>query len=83
MCMRTTVELDEDVYLAIKDRARRERRSAGAVLSELARMSLHGASVESGPTALGFRTLGFRTLGSRGTVVTNELIDRLREEESA
>ena len=28
-----------------------------------------------------FRTLGFRTLPARGGIVTNELIDRLREQE--
>ncbi|MGL5809347.1 MAG: hypothetical protein ACRCYQ_05330 [Nocardioides sp.] len=76
--MRTTVDLDEDIYLAVKARARRERRSAGAVLSELARTALHGAAEDDGPARL-----GFRPLGSRGVVVTNELIDRIREEESA
>ncbi|WP_345612096.1 ribbon-helix-helix protein, CopG family [Pseudonocardia adelaidensis] len=38
--MRTTVNLDDDVLLAVQERARRERRSVGEVLSELARQAL-------------------------------------------
>jgi hypothetical protein len=38
--MRTTLSLDDDVLLAVKGRVRRERRSVGAVLSELARQAL-------------------------------------------
>jgi len=38
--MRTTIDLDEDVLLAVRERARREGRTAGAVLSELARQVL-------------------------------------------
>jgi len=38
--MRTTLDIAEDVLLAVKDRARREKRSAGELLSELAREAL-------------------------------------------
>lgn len=74
--MRTTVDLDEDVLLAVKHRARAEHRSAGAVLSELARQAL-----TTSPPTSGESFLGFRPLPKRGGVVTNELIDQLREEE--
>jgi hypothetical protein len=74
--VRTTVDLDEDVLLAVKHRARAEHRSAGAVLSELARKGL----TESAP-ASSESFHGFHPLPNRGGVVTNELIDRLREEE--
>ena len=38
--MRTTLSIDDDVLLAVKERARRENRTAGEVLSELARQAL-------------------------------------------
>jgi len=38
--VRTTLSIDDDVLVAVKERARRERRSAGEVLSELARDAL-------------------------------------------
>jgi hypothetical protein len=73
--MRTTLDIDEDVLLAVKERARREKRSAGAVLSEVARQGLTApADVESG-------RFSFPTLSPRGEAVTNALIDRLREED--
>ena len=38
--MRTTLDIADDVLHAVKERARREKRSAGDVLSELARATL-------------------------------------------
>ena len=76
--MRTTLDVDDDVLLIVKERARRERRSAGAVLSELARRGLAGPAVHP---ADGPGRHGFSPLPSRGAPVTNALIDTLREEE--
>ena len=78
--MRTTLSLDDDVLLAVKERARREHRSAGAVLSDLARQALTNQhqAVRSGGTE-DFH--GFRPLPHRGDAVSNALIDRLREDE--
>ncbi len=78
--MRTTLDIDEDVLLAAKERARRERRSAGAVISELARRALTGvpAGVELAETASFY---GFEPIPRRGAVVSNDLIDRLRDED--
>jgi plasmid stability protein len=78
--MRTTLNLDDDVLMAIKERARREGRSAGEVLSELARRAL----TNQGRVAQGTETNtfhGFEPLPHRGPAVSNDLIDRLREEE--
>jgi len=76
--MRTTLDIADDVLLAIKDRARREKRSAGELLSELARDALtHRISEPVEPESF----YGFRPVPSRGGVVTNELINRLRDEE--
>ena len=76
--MRTTITIDDDVLLAAKDLARRDGSSIGAVISELARKGLHGPPVDAAPESDGF--CGFRLLPKRGKPVTNELIDRLRED---
>ncbi|MPZ51644.1 MAG: antitoxin [Acidimicrobiia bacterium] len=77
--MRTTLSIDEDVLLAIKERARREKRSAGAVLSELAREALTRRSRDNANTT--DSRYGFMPLPHRGPPVTNILIDQLREDE--
>ena len=77
--MRTTLDIADDVLLAVKDRARREKRSAGELLSELAREALtHRYRVPEATEPEGF--FGFEPLPSRGEAVSNELIDKLREE---
>ncbi len=76
-CVRTTLDLDEDVLMAVKERARRERRSAGKVMSDLAREGLVGQRVVRGGSRRA--RYGFDPLPPRGGVVTNELIDRLRD----
>lgn len=76
--MRTTINLDDDVFYAVKERSRRENRSAGEVLSELARRALTGHEPQAGRVDDRY---GFRPLPRRGPSVSNELIDRLREEE--
>ncbi|MEO8060652.1 MAG: CopG family transcriptional regulator [Burkholderiales bacterium] len=85
--MRTTLDLDEDVLASAKEIARRENKTAGQVLSELARRALTqgaGSGAVSGsaraakaePASL----LGFRPFASRGAVVTNALVQKLRDE---
>lgn len=73
--MRTTVDLDDDVLLAVKERARRQRRTAGEVLSELAREALVGRAE---PATAGAH--GFAPLPHRGPAVSNALIDQLLDE---
>ncbi len=77
--MRTTLSVDDDVLLAVQERARREKRTVGAVLSDLARQSLTNPAR---PTALPQPGLhGFTPIPSRGAAISNSLIDRLREDE--
>ena len=76
--MRTTLSIDDDVLHAARDLARRGGNSVGAVISELARKGLNGSPVDAVPEGDGF--CGFRPLPKRGKPVTNELIDRLRED---
>lgn len=79
--MRTTLSIDDDVLYAVKERARRQNRSVGEILSELARQALTGQiQPPVDQPAEGFH--GFEPLPHRGAAVSNELIDRLRDEEA-
>lgn len=81
--MRTTLSIDEDVLLAVKERAERERRTVGAVLSDLARQALMQRSEGHEAAAHSAESLhGFDPLPHRGAAISNALIDRLRDEES-
>jgi hypothetical protein len=74
--MRTTLDIDEDVLLAVKDLARREKSTAGAVLSALARMGLQArtsAVAESSPR------YGFAPKPGGGVTVSNAQINALRD----
>jgi hypothetical protein len=80
--MRTTLDIDDDVLQAAKELARREHKTAGRIVSELARRGLTEAKCTSS-SKLGAKEgfLGFRPFARRGTIITNDIIDRLREEE--
>ena len=79
--MRTTLDLDDDVLISAKEIARRENRTAGQVLSDLARRALTQMSSAGVPAKRQAASLhGFRPFASRGAVVTNALIDKLRDE---
>ncbi|MDR1442612.1 MAG: hypothetical protein LBJ02_09560 [Bifidobacteriaceae bacterium] len=83
--MRTTLTLDDDVFYAIKQRARAEHRSAGEVVSDLVRRALTGAPADISQDAPSnadslLEARGVRLLPHRGGIVTNELVNRLREE---
>ena len=75
--MRTGLDIDDDVLAAAKAIARRERRTAGDVVSELARQTL-SASINMTDSSSDF--LGFRPLPVSGRPVTNEIVDALRDE---
>ena len=78
--MRTTLDIDDEVLVAAKEVARRQGKTAGQVISELARQALMQA-----PAALAVQEpearYGFRPFAARGALVTNEVIDRLRDAE--
>ncbi len=79
--MRTTLDIDDDVLQAAKDRARHKGTSAGRIISELARAALTGYPEGKGAQMPKARC-GFRPFEKRGGVVTNELIDKLREDDA-
>jgi hypothetical protein len=81
--MRTTIDIDDDILVAAKELARRQSVSAGRVLSDLARQALtRGPAPDPASTRPAATSVaGFRPFASRGTPVTNELIDTLRDAE--
>jgi len=80
--MRTTIDIDDDVLRAVKELARRERTTAGRVISELARRGLGVALVRGAVAREPEALYGLRPFASRGGIVTNDIIDRLREDDA-
>lgn len=84
--MRTTLDIADDVLLAAKETARRDKRSVGDVVSDLARRALQGDPPPPGARAAAARRdqrlagLGIQPLPKRGGIVSNETIDRLRDD---
>ena len=81
--MRTTLDIDDDILQAAKELAESEKKTAGRVLSDLARKALTTSDpLEScAPGSHGtVLTDGWYVLPRRGVIVTNELVDRLIEE---
>ena len=94
--MRTTLDIADDVLFAAKDFARRDKKTLGQVISEWSRSALqNAAAANNSPSSTSrasqvlsdedqrFYDLGFVTLPNREGVtgVTNELINRIRDEE--
>ena len=79
--VRTTLDLDDDVLASAKEIARRENKTAGQVLSELARRALTQGRGVSGTTKREPAAVhGFQPFASRGGVVTNAMVEKLRDE---
>ena len=75
--MRTTLDLDDDVLISAKEMARRQRRTAGEIISELARIGLRQTvAADAGHVAEEF--LGFEPIPPGATAATNDEVNRLR-----
>lgn len=74
--MRTTLDIDDDVLQAAKELGEYHRKTAGQVLSELARKALepkpHLAKVRNGVPLL--------PRGRRGRIVTPQMVEELLDE---
>jgi len=81
--MRTTLTIADDVLLAARERARREGRPVGDVLSELARAGLNTQGAPSWEASDAKDVHGFAPFPRRGPVVSNDLIERLLDEDLA
>ena len=85
--MRTTLDIDDDVLFAAKEIAKREKKTVGQVVSEQARRAFHLPvqplqALEPAPhLEEPLAQYGFRPLPPRGAIITNDMVDRLRDEE--
>jgi len=85
--MRTTLSIDDDVLYAVKSLARREGRSVGEVLSDLARQALQPPAAHAKDLAVGALDAQLAALGlvpyraPHVAVVTQAQIEALREAE--
>ncbi|MBK7003888.1 MAG: antitoxin [Burkholderiales bacterium] len=85
--MRTTLDIADDVLFAAKEIAQREKKPLGTIISDLARRAfLNPAGAATGapaapPVSERLALYGINPLPSRGGIVSNELVDRLREAE--
>jgi hypothetical protein len=78
--MRTTLDIDEPVLHAVKELARRDGRTAGAVASDLIRRALSQPSstgVQEPAARYGFRPFPAAPADDR---VTNDQVNRLRDD---
>lgn len=84
--MRTTLDIADDVLAAAKERARREHKSMGEVVSDLMRQALTAPREQPGSNPPAVReppaVYGLEPFARRGAVITNDLIDRLRQDDA-
>lgn len=76
--MRTTLDIDDDVLLAAKEHARKECISTGRALTQLARAGLNRST--GGERRNKKSPFGITPLPSRGEIITNDHVNRLRDE---
>lgn len=90
--MRTTLDIADDVLFAARDIAQREKKPLGHIISELVRQAFRNPPPAAGqePSAADSNAVlvaerlasyGIQPLAHRGGIVSNELIDRLRDAE--
>ena len=90
--MRTTLDIADDILFAAKEIAQREKKPLGEIISDLARRAFANPAAATfsnadGNSAAPLRVAerlapyGITPLPARGGVVSNELIDRLRDAE--
>ena len=87
--MRTTLDIADDVLFAAKEIARREKKPLGQIISELARRAFsmppadpgrpHATPSTANHASERLAVFGIQPLPQRGGIVSNELIDRLRD----
>jgi hypothetical protein len=79
--LRTTVDLEDDVLAAAKELARMQNVAVGRVISRLMREALSGHPGLSGVATESRTVGGFRPFSSRGVIVTNDIVNDLRDRE--
>ena len=77
--MRITLDIDDDILLAATERAKREPKTAGRVISELLRLALTAPMPDASTGCEEPALHGFRPFPPRGGVVSNDMINKLRD----
>jgi Arc/MetJ family transcription regulator len=75
--MRTTLDIDDDVLQAAKEIAALRKKTAGQIISDLARKALTEPSREEAGEYRG----GFRLLPRTGQILTPKLIEQFLDED--
>ena len=79
--MRTTLDIDDDVLAAAKERAKREHMTAGQLISKLLRRAMTQPAADAFLAAREPAAhYGFEPFASRGVVVSDGQVDRLRDD---
>jgi hypothetical protein len=78
--MRTTLDVDDDILEAVKELARSQRKTAGKVISDLARK---GFRASDNPGRKPLTVNGFEVMAPCDRVVTPRLIHKILEETDA
>jgi hypothetical protein len=76
--MRTTLDIDDDILAEAEEMAAAQKRSVGAIISDLARQFLKRRPLPGSTYRNGFWTVPKR----EGGVVKPELVDRLAEDDT-
>jgi hypothetical protein len=79
--MRTTLDIDEDILVAVKEMANRQRISASRQISLLLRDALTGRSSLTSVPQASQSVAGFQAFASEGVVISNTQVNALRETE--
>ena len=79
--MRTTLDIENDVLAAAKELARMQHVSTGQVISRLMREALSGQQATSAVQQEAKLVGGFRPFPARGALVTNDIVNELRDME--
>ena len=92
--MRTTINFADHALYAAKDYAQQHQKTLGEAINELVLKGLQAVNAVTAKSKTKshqtmsaaqldakFHAMGFLTIPSRGGVVTNELINQIREEE--
>lgn len=77
--MRTTLDIDVDVLAAAKEVAKREHKTAGQFISQLAREALQVRALRDAAERP-CDALGFRAIPAGGATVTNQMVNEMRDE---
>ena len=80
--MRTTLDIDPDVLQTAKEIARKEKKTAGAVISEFARRGFYGGAPSVSEASEGYNEKnGVPLLPPTGTLVSEATIRKIRDSE--